>query len=214
LNAQEDIYLTFEVPESTYFVTFRLSGTLPQNVLHEIQLETNTKLQIAKKQNRRLTPQEEQRLKYLKSKKIQEYLDNGIGECWLQKAEIAQMVMNAIRYFDGTTYVSHAFCIMPNHVHWLVTPKERYGASENDSLLVPIMHTLKSFTSNQANKMLNRTGPFWSREYYDHRIRNSEQFRRILVYILENPIKAGLCHDWQQWPWTSSSETIRASLNS
>lgn len=201
-----------ELPHSTYFVTFRLAGALPQNVLYEIQLERKSKLESIQKQNRRLTEQEIQRLKYLQSKRIQRYLDKGIGECWLQNAEIAKIVVDSIHYFDGLRYVSHAFCIMPNHVHWLFTPKRSEMARESDSLLIPIMHSLKSFISNQANKILNRKSAFWSREYYDHVVRNSEQFGRILVYILENPVKAGLCSDWKEWPWTGCPMAIRESL--
>ena len=78
--------------------------------------------------------------------------------------------------------------------------------------LVSIMHSIKSFTAHQANKILKRKGPFWSREYYDHLVRSSEQFGRILVYILENPIKAGLCNHWREWPWTICSAAIAASF--
>ena len=104
---------------------------------------------------------------------------------------------------------------MPNHVHWLFTPKEYVSVDDaTGSALIQIMHSLKSYTANEANKIFNRKGPFWSREYYDHRVRSSEQFGRILVYILENPVKAGLCGDWRDWPWTMCSVVITDSLES
>ena len=203
-----------ELADSIYFVTFRLAGTLPKKVVEELQEERRTTLEIVKTQNRKLTDQEEARLKYLESTNIQRYLDKGIGNCWLKEPSVAEMVKESIHYFDGSRYVSHALCIMPNHLHWLLTPMcESNSSSRVDSPLISIMHSIKSYTSHQANKLLKRHGRFWSKEYYDHLVRSSEEFGRLLIYILENPVKAGLCRRWDEWPWTTCSDKIRASLN-
>jgi REP element-mobilizing transposase RayT len=45
-------------------------------------------------------------------------------------------------------------------------------------------------------------GTFWQHESYDHVIRNEKEFERIVTYIIENPVKAGLVEEWQQWPYT------------
>ena len=55
--------------------------------------------------------------------------------------------------------------------------------------------------ATQANKLLGLTGAFWQRETYDHVVRPGE-LARIVSYVLENPVKAGLVEDWQQWPHT------------
>lgn len=196
---------------ATYFITFRLAEALPMIVLEKMRTERQAYLEAARMQNRKLTDQEEKRLKYLESRSIQQYLDKGVGECWLGQSRIAETVKESILYFDGTKYTSHAFCIMPNHFHWLLTPIVADISNRLDSALISIMHSIKSFTA-QANKILNRKGPFWSREYYDHLVRSSEQFGRILVYISENPIKAGLCKNWRERPWTICSAAISASL--
>jgi REP element-mobilizing transposase RayT len=201
-----------ELENSTYFVTFRLTATLPKKMIDEFQQERQKTLEMAKKENRQLTEQQKARLKYLESAKIQRYLDKGIGDCWLKEPFVAGMVKTSIHHFDGTRYVSHALCIMPNHVHWLVTPLQSGLTSRVDSPLSSIMHTIKSYTSHEANKLLKRQGSFWSREYYDHLVRSSEQFGTLLIYVLENPVKAGLCKRWDEWPWTTCSERIRASL--
>ena len=167
---------------------------------------------MANRQNRKVTKEELSRLKYLESTKIQGYLDKGIGECWLKEPSVAGMVKEAILHFDRSRYVSHALCIMPNHVHWLLTPLQNEVNAKVGSTLGAILHSIKSYTSHKANKLLKREGSFWSREYYDHLVRSSEQFGRLLIYILENPVKAGLCKEWDQWPWTTCSSEIRASL--
>ena len=100
-----------EIHGATYFITLRLAGTLPLSVLNKIRSEVQT-IRISRS-SRKLTQSEEQRLKYLETKKIQEYLDNGIGECWLKEASIAELIKEAIIYHDGTRYISHACCICP-----------------------------------------------------------------------------------------------------
>jgi putative transposase len=64
------------------------------------------------------------------------------------------------------------------------------------------MQSLKRHTARQANLALGRQGAFWQDESYDHVVRNAGEFERIVSYILENPVKAGLVSDWQAWPWS------------
>ena len=201
-----------EFPESTYFLTFRLDGTLPQNVLTGLREERDQIRKFSANKNEKLNKAEMQRLKYLESKKIQEYLDKGIGECWLRQPSIATIVKGAFEHFDNAKYMSHAWCIMPNHVHWLLTPIKTDQNGKLDSLLIQIVQGFKSFTAHQANKLLKRSGAFWSREYYDHLIRSSEEFARLVIYTIENPVKAGLCKNWQDWPWTGSSKVLKPKL--
>lgn len=71
-----------------------------------------------------------------------------------------------------------------------------------DRSLASILHSLKSFTSNQANKLLQRRGQFWEHESFDHSVRDEEEWARIIAYVLNNPVKAGLVDDWGAWRWT------------
>ena len=70
---------------STFFITLRLAGTLPKSVLERIQADLNSLRRSHKA--RKLEPSEEQRLKYLETIKIQNYLDSGFGECWLKRPD-------------------------------------------------------------------------------------------------------------------------------
>ncbi|MGQ0595028.1 MAG: REP-associated tyrosine transposase, partial [Gammaproteobacteria bacterium] len=158
----------------TYFVTFRLHGTLPAEVLA------------------RLMAQDEKADAWETHQKIDAWLDGGKGERWLIEPSIAGMVSNALRHFDGDRYILHAWCVMPNHVHVVFTAKED---------LAGILHSWKSYTANQANRLLGRSGEFWQREYYDHLIRDDEDFRRCVEYTLNNPVKAGLCESPEPWAW-------------
>ena len=85
---------------------------------------------------------------------------------------------------------------MPNHVHLLCTPLQGHS-------LADIMHSIKSFTSNEANKILDRSGKFWQKEYFDRYIRNARQFSRAVTYIENNPVKGNLCETAEDLPFSS-----------
>ncbi|MBM3274446.1 MAG: transposase, partial [Candidatus Sericytochromatia bacterium] len=94
-------------------------------------------------------------------------------------------------------YHLHAWVVMPNHVHLLISPK-------SDSTLAAIAHSLKSCTAKEANGLPGRTGSFWQRENFDRAIRDVEHYRTEIEYIEANPIKAGLCVRIGDWPFSSA----------
>ena len=51
---------------------------------------------------------------------------------------------------------------------------------------------------------------FWDAESYDHFVRDDAELSRIINYVLNNPVKAGLCKQIFQWPWTGCSEEMQA----
>jgi hypothetical protein len=59
----------------------------------------------------------------------------------------------------------------------------------------------KSYTAVKANRILKRKGQFWHHESYDHYIRNEDELYKIINYILNNPVKAGLIGDYREWPY-------------
>ncbi|MEI8045329.1 MAG: transposase [Verrucomicrobiota bacterium] len=69
---------------------------------------------------------------------------------------------------------------MPNHVHVLVKPL-------NGHRLADITHSWKSFTANQINRRLGKTGQLWQHESYDHIVRHGKAMEEIRRYIRKNP---------------------------
>ena len=179
--------------ESIYLVTFRLAGSLPASFLIQCKERASSELLTHSARKRMYGYQED----------IQNYLDKGCGDCWLKKPEIANLGNNAIRYFDHQRYELIAWTIMPNHVHVLLTLL-------GDSSLGSILHSWKSFTGREANRILRRTGDFWQREYFDILVSSERQLEFFLRYVLNNPVKAGLCAQVFQWPWTGCSEEMQA----
>ena len=175
--------------DGIYFVTFRLADSIPKHVLDSIKAEKESTLKVLENLNRKLSISEEKKIEALFSEKIQEYLDNGHGACILKRAEIAEIAADSIKHFNGQRYDILAWCVMPNHVHVVFRAKNR-------NKLEYIVHSWKSFTAHEINKVLGTEGEVWQREYYDHLVRDEEDLDRVIDYVLDNPIKANLT-DWK-----------------
>ena len=180
---------------SWYAVTFRLWDSLPQHVIETWLFERRNIIKTAEQMKRPLAKHEEERLAYLHSERIEKYLDAGYGSCYMNDDRIAKIVADALLYFEGERYNLASWCVMPNHVHTVVEPLK--GALVNKCELEDILHSWKSFTAKEANKVLGRSGEFWQAEYYDHLIRDAADFSHAVRYVLNNPIKAGLMN----WKW-------------
>ncbi|HVW83956.1 MAG TPA: transposase [Bryobacteraceae bacterium] len=121
------------------------------------------------------------------------------GPVYLRRPEIAEMVIQALIAGDLQfgRYELHAFVVMSNHVHLLVTS------------LVPAtdwLRSLKGFTGFRACRMPGLRGvPFWQDESYDRLVRDDEESGRIRRYIEWNPVKAGICQIPEEFPWSSAA---------
>ena len=135
----------------------------------------------------------EDKLRY----RIEAYLDRGIGACYLADKRIASLVQFALTHFDSQRYRLAAWVVMPNHVHLLAAPCVGYSLSN-------IMHSLKSYTAQEANRILNRRGKLWFEDYFDRYIRNAKHFENAINYIESNPVRAGLCKSARDWPFGSA----------
>jgi REP element-mobilizing transposase RayT len=115
----------------------------------------------------------------------------------------SNLVERALKHFDGERYRLLAWCVMPNHVHVVVRPNPGYELSD-------IAHSWKSYTANEANKMLGRTGTLWQPEPYDHLIRDDQDLEHQVGYALSNPSAAGRI----DWRWVGHAPDIAAILES
>ena len=131
-------------------------------------------------------------------RRIAKYDDAGHGECWLRDPRIAALVEGALLRFDGQRYRLIAWCVMPNHVHALIETWDRWP-------LAGALHSWKSYTANEANKLLDRTGTFWFREYHDRFIRDENHFAKAVEYIAQNPVQAGLAKVAEDWIWSAAA---------
>jgi putative DNA methylase len=173
----------WEAGETAQAITFRLADSLPVSLLQRWEEELQTLADDARYQERR--------------RRIERALDGGHGSSALAKAEIGELVENALLHFDASRYHLHSWVVMPNHVHVLATPV-------GGETLSAIVHSWKSFTAKKANALLGRTGTFWATEYFDRAIRDDTHFANAVAYLAMNPVKAGLCGTPEAWRFSSA----------
>ena len=169
-------------------ITFRLADSVPRSVIAHWREEILL--------NRRLCTDRARHEEL--QRRVARYEDAGRGECHLRRPEIAALVRAALLRFDGERYQLLAWCVMPNHVHVLIKQEQGFPLAE-------LVKSWKVFTAREANVILGRTGMFWMREYHDRRIRDEAHLNRAIVYIENNPVKAGLCERAEEWAWSSAA---------
>jgi len=124
------------------------------------------------------------------------------GPMFLAQPEIAHAVLESLeKGISLGHYDLHAWAIMPNHVHLLITPRIS---------LARLLDSLKGASAKRANLLMHRTGQrFWQEESYDHLVRSDEEFRHIRSYIENNPVRAGLAGSPETCEWSSARRPAR-----
>ena len=82
----------------------------------------------------------------------------------------------------------------------IFTPLVKQHAMEIYSL-AEITDAVKGASAHKVNKVLGRKGRVWQSESFDHVLRSSENLDAKIVYLLENPVRAGLVEEWADYPW-------------
>ena len=165
----------------TYFVTFCLADAVPDRLRRREKIEKTEDV-----------------------KNIAEHFDlnPSTGNCYLGRSEFASIVETAMLHFQGERFALSAWCVMPNHVHAVVTPFTGFTLST-------IFHTWKSYSAHEINKKLHRKGNVWVPESFDHLVRDERAFAQFVEYTEINPVVAGLCGRPEEWLY--SSARFRAS---
>ncbi len=187
----------WELDGALYFITYRLFDALPAFAIEALEAEhANIERLVTGGYSDRTAVQADE-ISRLFQLRLDDYLDRGYGECSLRRSDIAEVVIGAWKFFDGQRYELLAWCVMPNHVHLVMRLFE-------GKMLSRVLHSWKSFTAERSNEILERSGRFWQREYYDRIIRDEKELEAKITYVVRNPEKAGLT----RWPhvWWAGEE--------
>lgn len=189
------------------FITYRLKFALPQKVIdtYARQKEEWTR------QLTELAAEEQKEMLKSKDSLFFAWFDALLAQSpdvprLLHREEIRNIITESFKRFDGVRYRLMAYSIMPNHVHVLILPK-----TQEDGKIFSLQHivyTWKKFTANTINKRLGRSGSLWQREVYDRLVRNENELNKVVDYILQNPVKAGLVNEWKEWPGNYLNEDV------
>lgn len=86
----------------------------------------------------------------------------------------------------------YAFCLMPDHLHLLVSPLESG---------IPITQFMGALSSliTRLSWSYGFNGRLFQRSFYDHVVRKDEDLTRVSEYILNNPVRKGIVERWQDY---------------
>lgn len=187
---------------ATFFVTSRLAGSLPPEVVEKLHRERD----LIDAELARIADKRERAEKaYLASRRLFGKWDRAMdasstGIRYLANTKVAKLVVESLHFRDGKVHELIAYCIMPNHIHIVFRPLEE--SNDKYYSLSKIMHSLKRHTAHEANLILGRSGTFWQHENYDHFARDNAELERIVKYVLHNPVKANLVKEQTDWKWS------------
>jgi len=141
---------------------------------------------------------------------LDDCLDHHAAVRHLADQRCATVVADAFRFFADERYRLMAYVVMPSHHHWMFLPNDEYFAKQpihvkhKRTPREQISHSIQSYTSNECNRILGLSGAFWLDETYDHYARDDDEMFRIIQYIEQNPVKAGLVKQSEDWQWSSA----------
>lgn len=121
------------------------------------------------------------------------------GPSWLRPGAVARLVRDTLDDFARRDFYGLlAWTLLPNHLHVLIrlSAAAPLGLSE-------VLHRFKTRTAQLANHKLGRDGAFWEPSDYVLDIPDDEAaLRRVVRYLTQNPVGAGLARRWDEWPHT------------
>jgi putative transposase len=101
----------------------------------------------------------------------------------------------------------HAYCLMTNHVHLLVTPSDRSGCAL-------LMKHLAQRHSKRINAKQDRTGSLWEGRFHSGLVASDEYAIACYRYVELNPVRAYMIDHPSQYQWSSYNANVRAELHS
>ena len=184
-----------------YAVTMHLADSLPQVALDALREEQESldKAYLALSVNDPRRSKAKHALE--RTAVIDRYLDRGHGECLLRDERAAGVLISALTHFDEERYRLISWCVMPNHVHVVLQPIAGFQLSS-------IMHSIKSWSAKEVNRVFGRSGEVWQKESYDHLVRDEKDLRNQVEYAFRNAERAG----WIDWQWRGTNEEYFAEL--
>ena len=137
-----------------------LSDALPGKVLDNMKLKYDN-IKLA---NQEFTANKKELQKIITCNYLKHFDENlhsfKTGNYFLRMSKIARIVADSIHFWDTKRYDLIAYCIMPNHVHSVLTTYEKDEQGKS-IYLQDVLESIKKFSARECNKELNRKGRFW-----------------------------------------------------
>ena len=167
------------------FITFRLAGSLPQDIIRQKLSELETWKIFHPNQS-----EEEAKEKIMRNaiSYWERYLDDRDDQALLKDGRFREIVANILHEGDGKYYTLIQYVVMPNHVHLLLI-------TDKDFTIQQILHNIKRYSARKINILRNTPGvTIWEREYFDRIIRSEKHLSYVVRYIAQNPSRLSHKH--------------------
>lgn len=173
-----------------YAVTFRLADSLPKEKLDLLKsMRREWELKFPE-------PRSEQAWEdYARSvtNRVNEWLDQGAGECHFKNSAFADNLERSILHFQNEHYHVACYVVMPNHCHLILCPFQGHE-------LEKVIGKIKGVSSRFVNRELGRKGDLWQQESFDRIIRDEMHLYNAIQYVGNNPRIANLPpSQWYRW---------------
>ncbi len=112
-------------------------------------------------------------------------------------AEIARLIIDEMELRrKRNEIILFCFCIMPDHVHMLLSLSKGYEKS-----LINWVSAFKRYTARVIKRSCG-IEQLWQKNFYDHVIRKDESLIKVAEYIVDNPVRKDLGRDWTDYPYS------------
>ncbi|MBI4171799.1 MAG: transposase [Actinobacteria bacterium] len=118
----------------------------------------------------------------------------------VDRAVFMELIHGARRRFRWRLHVA---TLMDNHVHLIV--ETRRGRLSRG------MHRLAGIYAQRFNRRYDRVGHLFQGRFSAFVIEGEEHFLNACAYVLQNPVRAGLCRQAEDWPWSWSRFSATAT---
>lgn len=108
-------------------------------------------------------------------------------------------------------FIIDAIVILPDHLHtiWTLPPDDGDFSKRWTLIKAGFSRSLPMTETISASRHKKGERGIWQRRFWEHRIRDDEDFARHMDYIHWNPVKHGYVQRAIDWPWSSIHRYVR-----
>jgi putative transposase len=121
------------------------------------------------------------------------------------QSDYKQYLLWLKEYSDKNALDIWAYCLMPNHVHFVCVPQNRES-------LARTFNTLHMRYAQYVNKKQGMCGHLWQGRFYSCILEEKHLFAAVR-YVENNPVRAGLVKDAEEYPWSSAKAHVKKGGN-
>ena len=118
------------------------------------------------------------------------------GACFFGEDDFATYLRMLAYFSRRHACAVHAYCLMPNHVHLLVTPRETQSCAQ-------MMKCLGQLYTQHINKAADRTGSLWEGRFRSCPVSSERYALACYRYIELNPVRARMVTHARDYRWSS-----------